>query len=141
LTSLPPPIRVVCAVVERGRRVLVARRGPGMRHPGTWEFPGGKVEPGEGDAEALERELVEELAWRVRVGAMLGEGTTGRVHLVGYLCAAEGEPVPGEHDLVAWVESEALPNLAWAPADGPVVEGVLRWFGSTRRPGDRTGSR
>ena len=122
------PIRVVCAVVVRDGHVFVARRGPAMRHAGTWEFPGGKVEADEDDAAALVRELAEELAWRVRVGARVGEGTTGRVHLVGYLCEAEGEPRPGEHDTVAWVLPAELPALEWAPADGPVVEGVLAFL-------------
>ncbi len=135
------PIRVVCAVVMRAGRVFVARRGPAMAHAGGWEFPGGKVEPGESDEAALARELAEELGWPVRVGVCVGEGTTGRVHLVGYLCEAEGEPVPSEHDAVAWEAPAALPGLHWAPADGPVVEGFLRWLAATPPPDDRTGAR
>lgn len=122
-------------MVVREGRVFVARRGPGMMYAGGWEFPGGKVEAGESDAEALARELIEELAWPVRVGACVGEGTTGRVHLVGYLCEAEGEPVPAEHDAVAWLPPGALARLEWAPADGPVVEGFLRWVEATRSQG------
>ena len=120
-------IRVVCAVVVRAGRVLVARRGPTMPHSGTWEFPGGKVEAGESDEAALIRELREELEWSVEVGACVGEGTTGRVHLVGYLATADGDPVLGEHDAVEWRASSELPALEWAPADGPIVAGVLRW--------------
>lgn len=117
-------MRVVCACVVRGGRVFVVRRGPGMKHPGSWEFPGGKVEPGEGDAAALARELMEELAWPVRVGGLAGEGTTGRIHLVGYLCEADGEPRLSEHDAAAWLAADELDALEWAPADGPVVAGV-----------------
>lgn len=99
-----------------------------MEHAGTWEFPGGKVEDGESDEAALVRELQEELAWPVRVGRCVGEGTTGRVHLVGYACDAEGEPCLGEHDAGDWVGSGALAALCWAPADGPVIAGLTAFF-------------
>ena len=95
-----------------------------MEHAGTWEFPGGKVEKGESDEAALVRELEEELAWPVRVGRWVGEGTTGHVHLVGYACAAEGDPRLAEHDAGGWLNREQLAGLAWAPADGPVIEGL-----------------
>ncbi len=104
--------------------MLVARRGPEMEHAGTWEFPGGKVEPGEDDREALGREIAEELVCRVTVGALAGEGTTGRIHLVGYWCEAEEEPVATEHDRLEWVEVAALRGLPWAPADGPIIEAI-----------------
>lgn len=124
-----PLLRVVCACVMREGRVFVVRRGPAMKHPGTWEFPGGKVEPGEDDATALARELVEELAWPVQVGALAGEGVTGRVHLVGYLCEAHGEPTLSEHDAADWLELSALDELLWAPADAPVVAGLRALIG------------
>lgn len=92
-----------------------------MEHAGTWEFPGGKVEPGEDDRDALAREMLEELSLRVTVGSLVGEGTTGRVHLVAYACEAHGEPVAGEHDRLAWVPVTDLHRLAWAPADAPVI--------------------
>ena len=96
-----------------------------MKHAGTWEFPGGKVESGESDEAALCRELEEELAWRVLVGPAAGEGTTGAVLLVGYWCEAEGEPVLREHDAAAWLTPTQLQLLDWAPADAPVLAGVL----------------
>ncbi len=116
-----PVVRVVCACVRRDDRVLVARRGPSMEHAGTWEFPGGKVEPGEDDRVALARELMEELSLPVTVGALAGEGTTGRVHLVAYWCEAHGEPVATEHDRLLWVTLAEFDALRWAPADGPVI--------------------
>lgn len=106
----------------------MARRGPCMEHAGTWEFPGGKVELGESDEAALTRELHEELAWAVRVGSRVGEGTTGHVHLVGYLCESDGEPRLDEHDAGEWLSPVDLAPLAWAPADGPVIEGLTAFF-------------
>ncbi len=129
-----PPVRVVCACVVRDARVFVARRGPTMEHAGTWEFPGGKVEPGETDHGALRRELVEELAWRVEVDGLAGEGTTGRVHLVGYLCRADAEPTLTEHDAAGWFGTDELCALGWAPADAPVLAGLMALLGATPRP-------
>ncbi|MBM4365931.1 MAG: (deoxy)nucleoside triphosphate pyrophosphohydrolase [Deltaproteobacteria bacterium] len=118
------PVRVVCACIRRGTTVLVARRGPLMEHAGTWEFPGGKVEMGEDDREALAREIAEELGCRVTVGALAGEGITGRIHLVGYWCEAKEEPVATEHDRLEWAELHALGGFRWAPADGPIIAAI-----------------
>ena len=95
-----------------------------MEHAGTWEFPGGKVEPGETDQAALARELFEELSWSVQVGERVGEGTTGKVQLVGYWCVATGSPHPSEHDEVAWLAPDEFGAYRWAPADGPILVAV-----------------
>jgi 8-oxo-dGTP diphosphatase len=63
------PVQVVAAVIEREGRLLVCRRQATDRYPLQWEFPGGKVEPGEDPRAALARELEEELAIRARIGA------------------------------------------------------------------------
>ena len=62
---------VVAAVIRRGSRVLIARRRDGAERGGQWEFPGGKVEPGEGEPAALVREIDEELGCAVEVGPLL----------------------------------------------------------------------
>jgi 8-oxo-dGTP diphosphatase len=124
------PIRVVAAAIVREGRVFCARRGPDMRHPGRWELPGGKVEPGEGDAEALRRELTEELGVRVAVGAFLAESLhaypRATVHLVAYACAIEGdqEPELTEHDDARWLAPEQLSDVTWADADVPLLPAV-----------------
>ena len=68
-----PPIPVVAAVVRRGSRFLVGRRPAHKRHGGLWEFPGGKVEPGENEQTCLKRELSEELDIEIEVGDFITE--------------------------------------------------------------------
>ena len=124
------PIRVVAAAILRDGRVFCARRGPSMRHPGRWELPGGKVEPGEGDAAALRRELAEELGVQVEVGARLAENLhaypRATVRLVAYACTLveTHEPVLGEHDAGRWLAADDLAQLAWADADVPLLPAV-----------------
>lgn len=127
-------IEVVGAVIVRDGLVLCARRGPGGATGGLWEFPGGKIEPGESPVMALAREIVEELGCRVRVGEPV---TTTRhaydalvVALSTYWCElVDGEPVPTEHEALDWVEPSRLGDLDWAPADLPAVALVARGLG------------
>jgi 8-oxo-dGTP diphosphatase len=126
-------LRVVCGVVtthDFPLRALVTRRGPAMAHAGAWEFPGGKVEPGESDATALERELAEELGLRVTVGALLAVADTpigARViRLAAYACTTDDTPELREHDALVWLDGAALDGVAWAPADVPLLGAVAK---------------
>ena len=111
-------------------RCLVARRGQGMSSPGKWEFPGGKVEPGERPEAALAREIREELGAAVRVGDWLGRGEAiaGSRRIVLDVFAAESESAeafhPAEHSELRWLEASALGELDWAEADIPVLPAV-----------------
>ncbi len=120
-----PTLRVVCGALVRDGHVLVARRGPTMRHAGRWELPGGKVEPGEDDAAALARELHEELGLQVRVGVRIAEAATplgaGELLLVAYAVTSTDSPVPHEHDALAWLAPDALATVAWADGDVPLL--------------------
>jgi 8-oxo-dGTP diphosphatase len=122
-------IHVVGAAVLRDGRCLVTRRGPGMRLPGKWEFPGGKVEDGEDPRAALARELREELGLDVEVGALLGTGGAvdgeASVRLDVYVAALADGGEPNlrllEHSEARWVDASELDTLDWAPADVPVL--------------------
>jgi 8-oxo-dGTP diphosphatase len=119
-------VRVVvsAALLDGVGRVLAARR----RRPDGWEFPGGKVEPGETEPQALVRECREELGVTVEVGARLGPDVpvgggwtlrawTGRI--------VTGEPVAREHAELRWVPLPELHRLAWLPGDVPAVAALI----------------
>ncbi|MFF2345545.1 (deoxy)nucleoside triphosphate pyrophosphohydrolase [Pseudarthrobacter sp. NPDC058119] len=116
--------------------LLVARRSAPEHLAGLWEFPGGKVEPGEAPEAALVRELAEELGIGVRLGAELpAEAPAGwplndRASMrVWFAEVASGEPAPLEdHDELRWIRLEdraAVLGLPWIPADYPIVRALL----------------
>lgn len=124
-------VRVVAAAIVDAGRVFAARRAPGMTRAGLWELPGGKVEPGETDAEALAREVAEELGLRVEVGAFLAEADHAyadvRVVLAAYACRiVSGTPTLHEHDAMRWLGPDELDRVTWAPADVPLLAAVER---------------
>lgn len=127
---LSTEIHVVGAAILEGATCLVAQRGDSMSESRRWEFPGGKVEPGEAPEAALAREIEEELDCRIRVGALLGTGRAAlpsgvRIRLDVYEAElAAGAPRPREHSALKWAGSAELEQLLWAPADVPVVSAV-----------------
>ncbi len=123
---------VGAAIIDCGR-LLAARRTDPPALAGGWEFPGGKVEPGESDEQALVRECREELGveigLRERVGGdwPLMPGVTLRVWLAD-LVSGTPEPIE-DHDAVRWLAPHELFDVAWLPADLPVVEAVRQQAG------------
>ena len=124
-------IHVVGAVIENENKdILCALRGPEMTLAGYWEFPGGKIEKGESNEEALKREVHEELGCIIEVHQPV-EDTTYEydkfiVRLETFMAKViSGNPVISEHAEIRWVALEELPSLNWAPADIPAVERVL----------------
>ena len=118
-------VGVVGAALVRDGRVLASRRTEPPHLAGLWEFPGGKVEAGESDAEALRRELREELVVEAAVGARLGPdvllGDTGVLRV--YLCRLlSGEPVLLDHDEHRWLGVDELTDVPWIPVDLPLLE-------------------
>ena len=112
---------VVGVAIVRDHRVLAARRADG-----GWEFPGGKVEPGEAPEAAAVREIAEELGCGVEVTGWLDpevEITTGLVLRVATARLAGGEPGPraGEHDALRWLAADELDEVDWLPADRPFL--------------------
>lgn len=128
-------IRVVGAVIVKDRRILCAQRGVNGSLPGLWEFPGGKIEPGETPAEALVREIAEELDCIVEVGDEVTTTTHeydfGDVTLTTFYCTlVSGTPTAAEHAALAWLLPTELTTMHWAPADIPAIDVIQADFAS-----------
>ena len=120
-------MEVVAAMIRDGARVLLCRRPEHKALGGKWEFPGGKIEPGETGAAALARECREELDVELAVGAALADvwqEYPGRsVHLTLYEArVASGEPRRLEHSEIRWVRPEQLREYDLCPADARLIE-------------------
>ncbi|MFD2092034.1 (deoxy)nucleoside triphosphate pyrophosphohydrolase [Blastococcus deserti] len=126
-------LQVVGAAIVDDGRVLVAQRAGGP-FDGLWEFPGGKVEPGESELSALVRECAEELGAAIEPGAFVGEvlldgvvggGAPGASTLRVWSARLVGkEPVAHEHAALRWVRADELEALDWIPADRPLLPAV-----------------
>ena len=97
-----------------------------MNLPLKWEFPGGKIEPGEGREECLRRELVEEMGVQIDVGRPLTPAThhypTFTVTLYPYVCTIlSGEITLHEHSEIRWLPAAQMHELEWADADVPII--------------------
>ncbi len=131
LQKIPTLTVVAAALVDGGRRVLLQKRAAGRAMAGLWEFPGGKVEPGERPEAALARELEEELGIAVAIDSLepaafasadRPEGGGGHMLLLLYLCRRwRGEPRPLDADSLKWVRPEAMTALPMPPADEPLI--------------------
>jgi mutator protein MutT len=124
------PLRVVAAIIEFDGKYLGCRRAPGKTLAGMWEFPGGKVEPGETDEEALVREIREELDVPISVRDFVAEsiqdGSGTMIHLLGYRCSLVGDaPVTStDHDALDWFTPDGFDHEIWAPADIPLLVSI-----------------
>jgi 8-oxo-dGTP diphosphatase len=134
MSDKPVVLVAAVALIDRDGRVLIAQRPPGKPMAGLWEFPGGKVDPGETPERALIRELVEELGVETEE-ACLGPFTFAshsyeKFHLLMplYLCRVwKGIPTPREGQVLKWVEPKRLGDYPMPPADVPLVV-MLRDF-------------
>jgi 8-oxo-dGTP diphosphatase len=114
------PVRVMAAVIRRGDELLVCQRPLHKRHGGLWEFPGGKCELGESDADALRREMREELGVEViEVGdAQFESRDEGSPFMIVFVpVQVVGEPVCHEHTALRWGTADELAALPLAPSD------------------------
>ena len=119
---------VAAALVDDEGRVLIAQRPQGKQLAGLWEFPGGKVEPGETPELALIRELEEELGIIVKQACLapfvFASHTYDDFHLLMPLFLIrrwEGEPEAREHTSIKWVRPNDMRNFPMPPADAPLV--------------------
>ncbi|MBO8092582.1 MAG: (deoxy)nucleoside triphosphate pyrophosphohydrolase [Prosthecochloris sp.] len=120
--------KVVCAIIERGTRFLVARRPRHTSFALKWEFPGGKVDPGESEESALHRELMEELGIRVyiieRLSPVMHAYPDFSLELVPFRCGlmAKQEIQALEHVDLRWIGIDEVHDFSFPDADIPVLE-------------------
>ncbi len=122
-------ISVCAAVLASGDTVLVTTRPPGQEMSGRWEFPGGKVEPGESPSECLKREIKEELDLDILVFDTMFiteyEYPGKKVHIRFMRCSVRRGtpgPIPQEGQQYAWVKRNSLPEIDLLPADRPFAD-------------------
>jgi 8-oxo-dGTP diphosphatase len=125
-TERTMPLIIVGAAIILDGRVLACERAEPPEMSGKWEFPGGKVEPGEGEAEALVRECEEELGVLIEVGDRVGEDITlnhGNAILKVYAASLTNgrQPEAIEHSELRWLGLDELYSVPWLPADAPIV--------------------
>lgn len=127
---------VAVALLREDGHILMQRRPEGKQHGGLWEFPGGKIDPGEGAGQAARREMIEELGVTLEAEALMpvsfAENRQGR-HVLLLLYAArvwDGTPQAMEGQHFEWIAPDALMALAMPPLDVPLARDLLRWIGA-----------
>ncbi|MFZ2756404.1 MAG: (deoxy)nucleoside triphosphate pyrophosphohydrolase [Atopobiaceae bacterium] len=121
-------IKVAAAVIERDGRILATQRGYG-EFEGWWEFPGGKVEPGETSEQALRRELEEEMAAEVEIERPLVgvsyDYPAFHLDMDCFLCTlTNGSYALLEHSAARWLDADGLRSVGWLPADDEVLSAI-----------------
>ena len=125
-------VKVVAAIIIHENKIFATQRGYGEFKDG-WEFPGGKIEPGETPQEALVREIKEELDIEIEVKDFLEtvEYDYPEFHLSMdcFFCVIRsGELVLKEHEAAKWLTVETLDSVDWLPADKGLVEGIRAYL-------------
>ena len=131
-------IRVVAAIIRDGGRVFATQRGYGPWKDG-WEFPGGKIEPGETAEEALAREIREELDTEIAVEAPFDrveyDYPDFHLSMQCFLCRViRGSLVLKEHEAAAWLDRDRLDDVRWLPADETVISRLREIMPEGRSP-------
>ncbi len=134
-------IQVVAAIIRQGDRIFAAQRGYG-KSKGGWEFPGGKIEPGETPRQALAREIREELNAEITVGEKLTQVEWDypdfHLSMSCYWCALKsGALTLREHESARWLSLNELDAVDWLPADRVVVAAIKTQGTELCADGDR----
>ena len=119
-------VKVVAAIIRDGNKVFATQRGYGDYKDG-WEFPGGKVEPGETAQQALIREIKEELDTDIAVGDYLTtieyDYPTFHLSMQCFWCRiVDGTPVLKEHEAARWLDVDHIDSVEWLPADLTIID-------------------
>ena len=122
-------IEVVAAIIIKEGKVFATQRGYG-EWQGWWEFPGGKIEPGECPQDALKREIKEELDAEIEVGDLLEtvqwDYPTFHLTMHCYICTLTSESMHlNEHEASAWLTKETLDSVKWLPADLILLDKII----------------
>jgi 8-oxo-dGTP diphosphatase len=133
-------ISVTCAIIEQEGRVLAAQRARHRAQGGLWEFPGGKIHPGESAEACIRREIAEELGAAIhivaRLPACIYHYPKQSVRLIPFVCVpvkcADFQAI--EHEQIRWCTDEELSELAWCPADISVLQQYRAWKFADKKP-------
>ena len=128
-------VRVVAAVIKKDNRIFATERGYGD-FKDMWEFPGGKIEPGESGPEALKREIREELDTVIEVGDYIEtveyDYPTFHLSMECYWCTVkEGKLTLLEHENALWLDRDSLLSVEWLPADLVIIPKVKEGLSAT----------
>ena len=121
-------VNVVAAIIIQNNKLFATQRGYGEFKDG-WEFPGGKIEPGETPQEALVREIKEELNTEIKVGELYYtvdyDYPNFHLHMQCYLCQIiSGDMELREHEAARWLKASELWSVDWLPADVKVIQTI-----------------
>lgn len=124
-------LEVCCAIIVDGKRILATQRSAQMSLPLKWEFPGGKLEPGEEEEECILREIREELQLDIeiidRLMPRIYHYPNFSIRLIPFIASyVKGEIVLAEHVHFRWLEKSMLLELDWAAADLPIVKDLVK---------------
>lgn len=126
-------INVTAALIIMDEKVLIARRAQGEKHPGGWEFPGGKIEAGESPEECLAREIFEEMQITIQVQKFFAESIyaypTGEICLAAYFAQiVSGDIVLRVHDTIEWISIDNILDYNLLPADIPIARKLMEYM-------------
>ena len=124
-------IHVTCAIIHFDGKILVTQRSEKMKLPLKWEFPGGKLEEDESEADCVKREILEEINIEIEVVKQLSNSVydygSFKINLIPFIAKyISGEIILSEHKDYKLLDNSELLNLDWAEADLPIVEEFLK---------------
>lgn len=124
-------IHVTCAIIHFDSKILVTQRSEKMKLPLKWEFPGGKLEEDESEADCIKREVLEEINIEIEVQKQISNSVydygSFKINLIPFIANyVSGEIILSEHKDYKLLDKSELLNLDWAEADLPIVEEFLK---------------